>query len=303
MNKKKLSVRLRQHWQLYLMIAPAFLYIAIFHYIPIYGLLGAFENYKPYKGYFGSDWVGLQHFKKFFNTNAFATVVPNTIKLSLYGLIAGFPLPIILAICLNYVPSLRFKKLVQNITYAPHFISLVVLVSILQNFLGANYGLVNNVREAMGMSRELFLSSPKLFPHFYVWSGVWQGVGWGSIIYISALAGVDPSLHESARIDGASILQRIRHIDIPSILPLAVTMLIMNTGHIMSVGFDKVYLMQNSLNLTSSEVISTYVYKQGLLSGDFSFSTAVGLFNTIINVILLVSVNKIVARMNEGQGL
>lgn len=299
MKKKKLSIRLKTHWELYMMLAPAFFYILIFHYIPIHGLLGAFENYKPYKGFFGSDWVGLQHFKKFFQTNAFWTVVPNTIKLSLYGLIAGFPLPIILAMCLNYIPSLRFKKLVQNVTYAPHFISLVVMVAMINNFLGVNYGLVNNIREAFGLGREQFLTDAGLFPHIYVWTGVWQGVGWGSIVYISALAGVDPELHESARIDGASILQRIRHIDFPAILPLAVTMLIMNAGHIMSVGFDKIYLMQNSLNLSTSEVISTYVYKQGLGSANYGYATAVGLFTAIVNLIMLVIVNTISRHLSE----
>lgn len=299
MAKKKLSVRLKQHWQLYLMLAPAVLYIAIFHYVPIYGLLGAFENFKPYKGYFGSDWVGLKNFKRFFSSNAFAQVVPNTLRISIYSLIASFPLPIVLALCLNYIPSVRFKKLVQNATYAPHFISVVVLVSMISNFFGVSYGLVNNIREAMGLERVLYLGSESFFPHVYVWSGVWQGVGWGSIIYISALSGIDPELHESAVIDGASILQRIRYIDYPSILPVAVTLLIMNTGHIMSVGFDKIYLMQNSLNLNVSEVISTYVYKRGLVSAEYSYGTAVGLFTSVVNLIMLVTVNIVSKRVNE----
>ena len=281
------------------MLLPAVLYIAIFHYVPIYGLIGAFENYKPHRGYFGSEWVGLDNFRRFFTTNAFSQIVPNTVRLSLYSLIAGFPMPIILALCLNYIPSQRFKKLVQNITYAPHFISLVVLVAMLDNFFGVDYGLINNVRSAIGLERELYLGNEALFPHLYVWSGVWQGVGWGSIIYISALSSVDPMLHESAVIDGASILQRIRYIDIPSILPVAVTMLIMNAGHIMSVGFDKVYLMQNSLNMNVSEVISTYVYKRGLLNTQYSYATAVGLFTAIVNLAMLVTVNIISKKVNE----
>ena len=299
MNSGKLGARVKRHWQLYLMLLPAVAYIAVFHYAPIYGLLGAFENFKPYKGYFGSEWVGLAHFRRFFASNTFDKIVLNTIKLSLYSLLAGFPMPIILALCLNYIPSLRFKKLVQNVTYAPHFVSIVVLVSMINSFFGLDYGLVNNIREMLGMERLLFLGDASMFPHLYVWSGVWQGVGWGSIIYISALTGVDPELHESAIVDGASILQRIRFIDIPCILPVAVTLLIMDAGKVMSVGFDKIYLMQNSLNLGVSEVISTYVYKRGILDAQYSYSTAVGLFTAVVNLILLLTVNTISKKLNE----
>ena len=299
MRSKKLLLRIKKHWQLYLLLLPAVLYVAIFNYAPMYGLLGAFEDFKPYLGYLHSKWVGLRHFQRFFNSNAFAQIVPNTIKLSVYSLAAGFPIPIILALCLNYIPSARYKKLVQNITYAPHFISVVVLVSMINVFFGMDAGLINNIREMLGMKRIFFTGDADLFRHLYVWSGVWQGMGWGSIIYISALTSVDPGLHESAIVDGASILQRIRYIDLPTIVPVIVTLLILDAGKIMSVGFDKVFLMQNSLNLSTSEVIATYVYKRGLLNAEYGYSTAVGLFNSVINLILLVTVNQISKKVSD----
>ncbi len=299
MRNKKMLLRIKKHWQLYLLLLPAVLYVAVFDYAPMYGLLGAFENFKPYLGYLRSEWVGFLHFERFFSTNAFAKIVPNTIKLSVYSLVAGFPIPIILALCLNYVPSVKFKKLVQNITYAPHFISVVVLVSMVNVFFGTNNGLINGIRDSLGMDRILFIGDPDIFRHLYVWSGVWQGMGWGSIIYISALSSVDPGLHESAIVDGASILQRIRYIDIPTIVPVIVTLLILDAGKVMSVGFDKVFLMQNSLNLSASEVIATYVYKRGLLNAEYGYSTAVGLFNSVINLILLITVNQISKKVSD----
>lgn len=273
------------------LISSCCLYLILFNYAPLYGLIIAFKDYKPYLGYWESPFVGFGNFIRFFNSNKFGQVLPNTIILSFYSLIAGFPFPIILALCLNYLPSARIKKLVQNITYAPYFISTVVLVSMLTIFFSQSSGLVNNIRDLFGLERLLFMGDPKAFRHLYVWSGVWQSIGWNSIIYFASLSNVDESLHEAAIVDGATILQRIRYIDLPSIRPVIVTLFIMNTGKLMSIGFEKAYLMQNSLNMDTSEIISTYVYKIGLLNQQYSYSTAINLFNSVINLILMFSVN------------
>lgn len=291
--------RVCRHWQLYVLILPALLYIIIFHYLPIYGIIIAFEDFKPYSGYLGSPFVGLKHFIRFFNSNQIGTIIPNTILISLYSLVIGFPFPILLALCLNYVPSLRFKKLVQNVTYAPHFISSVVLVSMLSVFLGQSEGLVNNLRAVLGMDRILFLGEAPMFRSIYVWSGIWQGTGWSSIIYFAALSSVDYSQHEAAIIDGASILQRVRYVDIPTILPTIVTLFIMETGKMMNVGFEKAFLMQNDLNISRSELIATYVYKIGLLNQQYSYSTAINLFNSVVNLILIFTVNAISKKLTE----
>lgn len=288
-----------QHWQLYLLLAPAVLYLIIFNYAPLYGLIIAFEDFKPYLGYLGSPFVGFENFVRFFNSNKFSQVLPNTVILSLYSLLAGFPFPIILALCLNYIPSLKFKKFVQNITYAPYFISTVVLVSMLNIFFSQSTGLINNIRAVFGLERILYMGEPSAFRHLYVWSGVWQTIGWNSIIYFASLSNVDESLHEAAIVDGATILQRIRYIDLPSIRPVIVTLFIMNSGKLMSIGFEKAYLMQNSLNISASEIISTYVYKIGLLNQQYSYSTAINLFNSVINLILLLSVNAISKKLSE----
>lgn len=298
-QQKPLKLRLIQHWQLYLLLLPAVTYLILFHYAPLYGLIIAFQDYKPYLGYWDSPFVGFQNFIRFFQSNKFGQVLPNTLLLSFYSLLAGFPFPIILALSLNYIPSLRFKKLVQNITYAPYFISTVVLVSMLTIFFSQSNGLVNNVRESLGLERILFMGDADAFRHLYVWSGVWQSVGWNSIIYFASLANVDESLHEAAIVDGATICQRIRYIDLPSIRPVIVTLFIMNTGKLMSIGFEKAYLMQNSLNMTSSEIISTYVYKIGLLNQQYSYSTAINLFNSAVNLILLLTVNTISKKLSD----
>lgn len=298
-SKRKLRIRLKQHWQLYLLLAPPMLYLLIFNYAPLYGLIIAFEDYKPYLGYLKSPFVGLQNFARFFNSNKFGQVLPNTVILAFYSLLASFPFPIILALCLNYIPSSRFKKAVQNVTYAPHFISTVVMVSMLNIFFAQSTGLVNNVRDALGLDRLLFMGEAGAFRHLYVWSGIWQMCGWDSIIYFASLAGVDESLHEAAIVDGATITQRIRFIDLPSLKPTIVTLFIMNTGKIMSIGFEKAYLMQNSLNLETSEIIATYVYKIGLLNQQYSYSTAINLFNSIVNLILLLTVNVISKKLSD----
>ena len=299
-KRKSLKKALKQHWQLYIFLIPIVVYMAFFEYAPMYGVQIAFKDFKPYLGITGSEWNNLEHFKRFFTTNSFSTILPNTLILSIYRLVAGFFPPIILAICLNYIPNLKYKKLVQNMTYAPHFISLVVLVNLITVFFGTSNGLVNNILESMGHERIFFLGDGNTFRHLFVWSGVWQGVGWSSIIFLANLTNVNPELHEAARVDGATIMQRIRYIDLPCLKPIIITMLILDAGKVMSVGFDKVYLMQNSFNLDASEIISTYVYKRGLLNAQFGYSAAVGLFNSVVNMVLLLTTNKISKKFNES---
>ena len=298
-ERKVLVKRLKSHWQLYLFLLPMLVYLFVFDYIPLYGIQIAFRNFKPTLGILGSEWVGLKYFTQFFDSNMFSVIVPNTLVLSLYSLIAGVLPPIILALCLNYIPSAKYKKIVQNVTYAPHFISLVVLVSLIQAFFSTSTGLVNNILEHLGQEEIFFLGNPQTFRHIYVWSGVWQSVGWSSIIYLANLTNVNPELHEAARVDGATIMQRIRYIDIPTIMPVIVTIFIMSTGKLMSLGFDKAYLLQNNFNLETSELISTYVYKRGLLHSQYSYSTAVGLFNSVINLILILMTNAISKKLTE----
>ena len=301
LTKKKLSKRITENWQLYVLILPALVYLVIFAYGPMLGISIAFKDFKPHKGIFGSDWVGLKHFERFFAMNKFKLAFKNTITLSLYSLIAGFPLPIILAMLLNSCPYLRLKKTVQTVTYAPHFISMVVIVGMLRVFFSPTTGLIGHILRAMGLidGPLMVLTDPGAFAHLYVWSGVWQGMGWSSIIYLGALTGVDPSLHESAVIDGANKLQRILHIDLPAITPTIVVLLVLNCGSIMNVGFEKVFLLQNSLNLSASETIATYVYKVGIQDSQYSFSTAINLFNSVINFVLLIIVNSISRALGE----
>ncbi len=283
---------MKRNWLLYVFLLPAALYIAIFHYGPMYGLQIAFRDYKAVNGIWGSKWVGLKWIKTFMDTPRFWMIFKNTLGISLYSLVS-FPFPIILAVFLNNVRNVRRKKFVQTVTYMPHFISTVVLVGMLSMFLSPRNGIVNLLVGLFGGSSDTyFMGQADYFPHIYVWSGIWQGMGWGSIIYVAALAGVDQELHDAAQVDGANKLQRIWHIDLPSILPTIIIMLILRLGHIMGVGYEKVYLMQNSLNITSSEVISTYVYKMGLQDQRFSYSAAIGLFNNVINFIVLIVANK-----------
>lgn len=298
-RRKALSVQLKRHWQLYVFLIPAVVSMAVFHYGPMYGLILAFKDYKPYLGYLGSPWVGFKNFMRFFQSNRFTQVMSNTMILSAYSMIAGFPLPIVLAVCLNYVPSVRLKKTVQNITYAPHFVSTVVVVSMLNIFFARDYGLVNNIREMLGLERILYMGSTTAFRHLYVWSGVWQGVGWSSVIYFSSLSAIDETLHDVAQVDGASIIQRIRYIDLPMLKPTIVTLLILRTGDLLSVGFDKVYLMQNSLNSPVSEVISTYTYSMGIGSQQYGYSVAIGMFESVVNLIMVLTVNQISKKLSE----
>jgi putative aldouronate transport system permease protein len=304
-NKPPLTKRKRgfnnfPNFELYLFLLPAFLYFVIFHYAPIYGLQIAFKDFNPAKGIMGSPFVGFDNFRQFFESYHFFRLIRNTLGISLYSLALGFPIPIILSLMLNEVKGNRFKKAVQMVTYAPHFISVVVLVGMLAAFLKTPNGLINQFRTLFGMDPVAFLSEEGLFQTVYVLSGIWQNAGWGTVIYLAALSGIDPELHEAALIDGATRLQRIVHINLPGILPMIIILLILNAGRIMSVGFEQVYLMQNPLNLGSSEVISTYVYKSGLQDFRLSFASAVGLFNSAVNFLVLVIVNTIAAKSGES---
>ena len=296
---KKAWKRGIRNWQLYLMFLPVFLYFLIFHYFPMYGIQIAFKDFSGALGIWESPWVGMAHFERFFNSSNFGETIYNTITISLYTLVVSFPAPILLALMLNEVKSRFFKKTVQTITYAPYFISVVVLAGMVILFLSPQSGLFNQVHRALGWESVNYMYEGKYFKTIYVLSGVWQNTGWGSIIYLSALAGIDPALHEAAVIDGASRLKRIWHINLPGILPTVCIMLIMNCGSLMNVGFEKVFLLMNDINRSAAEVISTYVYKVGLQQSQYSFSTAIGLFNSLINFILLITVNTVVKRMDQ----
>lgn len=288
-----------RNWQLYVMVLPAVLYLIIFRYKPMYGVILAFKKYKASLGIWGSPWAGLEQFERLFSSYWFPIIMNNTLTLSLLGLALGFPFPILLALMLNEVRNAGYRKTVQTITYAPHFISVVVLCGMIHIFLSPEYGVFNHFIRALGGEPVFFMQKGHVFKWIYVLSGIWQSTGWGSIIYFAALSSVDPALLEAAQIDGATRLKRIWHINIPSILPTIIILLILNCGSLLSVGYEKVYLLQTDANLSNSEVISTYVYKMGLIRNDYSFSTAVGLFNSAINCTLLVLVNFIARRVGE----
>jgi putative aldouronate transport system permease protein len=301
-KKRTPFTKIRKGWRLYALIALPLLYIIVFKYVPMYGAQIAFKNFIVTKGILGSEWVGFKHFVRFFHSYDFWRLMSNTIVLSVYSLVAGFPFPILLALSLNYVRNKFFQKSVQMVTYAPHFISVVVMVGIILEMLDPRIGIVNTVLKLLGLDTVNFMGVPEYFKSIYVWSGIWQSVGFGCIIYLAALSGIDPSLHEAAVVDGATKLQRMWHIDIPGIMPLAIIILIMNTGYMLDVGFEKVLLMQNPLNLRTSEVIDTYVYKVGLASQamNYSYSSAIGLFKSVINLILLILVNKIAQKTKQA---
>lgn len=299
-SKKSAISRMLKCWQLYVFLLPSVAGLIIFAYVPMYGVQLAFREYNPIDGILGSEWVGLEHFQRFFNSPQFKDLLTNTLGISLYSLIVGFPIPILLALGLNQVMNTKFKKTVQTVTYAPFFISTVVLVGMLNIFLSTDGGLVNQFLGFLGKEPVLFMGQEKAWRHIYVLSGIWQSMGWNAVIYIAALSGVSPELHEAATVDGATKLQRIWHIDIPSILPTIVITLILSCGSIMSIGFEKAYLMQNPLNLGTSEIIATYIYKVGLVDANYGYSTAVGLFNSLINCILLVTVNKAAKKMGQS---
>ena len=290
-----------RNWELYLIALPPVLYFVVFKYVPMYGAQIAFRSFQPGRGIWGSPWVGLEQFARFLSSSKFTVVLGNTIVLSLYKLIAGFPIPIILALALHYCTIPRFRKTVQMVTYAPHFISVVVVAGIVVQLLSPRVGIVNRALELLGGQSIHFMGEPLYFKSIYVWSDIWQEMGWGSIIFLAALAGISQELHEAAIADGATKLQRIRYIDIPGILPTATILLLLNVGRIMFIGFEKVLLLQNPLNLSTSEIIDTYVYKIGLASPvpNFSYSTAIGLFSSAIGFVLLVVVNRIARAVGE----
>lgn len=302
-GKKSLTERMKKNvkanWQLYTLLLPALTYFVIFHYVPMYGVQIAFKDFYANLGITGSPWVGFEHFTRFFDSYYFWRLLKNTIILNLYGLLL-FPLPIIFALMLNELRNGAFKKWTQTLTYAPHFISVVVIVGMLVAFLDPITGIINHALVALGGQPIDFLTSPGWFRHIFVWSGQWQSLGWGTIIYLAALAGVNPELHEAAKVDGASRMQRILNINIPSILPTVIVLFILNIGSFMAIGFEKVLLLQNSLNSSTSDVIQTFVYQTGLLEGQYSFAAAIGLFESAINIVLLVTVNYIARKTSEN---
>ena len=282
----------------YLLLIPALIYLIIFCYAPMYGIQIAFKNDRGSLGIMGSKWVGFKHFINFVTGFNFWTLVKNTLTLSVYSLLVTFPIPIILALVLNEL-SPKLKKFTQTVLYAPHFLSTVVLVGMMLVMFSKSSGVINTILEALGFERYYFFGEPEAFSRLYVWSSVWQNMGWNAIIYIAALSGIDSTLHEAAEIDGANRIQRILHINIPCILPTIIIMLIMAVGNIASVGYEKAFLMQNDLNISVSEIISTYVYKRGIVQSNYSFSAAVGLFNNVINVIMLLIANTISRKVSE----
>lgn len=304
-NKQKVKLKTKknrkiiQNWQLYIFILPALLYFIIFHYVPMYGIQIAFKDYVPSLGFLGSEWVGLKHFERFFDSYYFWDLLKNTLGISIYELVVGFPLPILLALLLNEAKDGIYKRTVQTVTYAPHFISVVVISGMIIAFLSPTTGIINHIIQFFGLEPIAFMSDPAWFKTVYVLSGVWQSTGWGTIIYLAALSGVDPQQHEAAIVDGASRFQRIIYINIPTLVPTMIILLIMNLGNIMALGFEKILLLQNPLNMESSNVIATFVYQAGLLDAQYSFAAAVGLFNAVINAILLIAVNQIARKTSE----
>ncbi len=288
-----------RNWQLYLMFLPVLIYFIVYHYVPMYGIQIAFRKFSGAKGIWGSPWRGTYYFERFFKSAFCGQIIGNTLLLSLYSLVAGFPAPIILSLLLNEVRSKVYKKAVQTVTYAPHFISTVVMCSMIILFLSPTGGFINKFIELMGGQAVYFMGTPQYFRAIYVISGIWQNTGWSAIIYSAALTSIDPQQHEAAIIDGANRVQRIWYINIPGILPTAVILLIMSCGSIMSVGFEKAFLLANDLNISKAEIISTYVYKRGLIDHDYSMSTAIGLFNSVINLTLLLLVNTICRRLGQ----
>jgi putative aldouronate transport system permease protein len=297
-QNKSFLVRILRSRELWMFCLPGIIITLIFHYWPIYGVQIAFRDYSFRRGIWGSAWVGWDHFARFFKNPFAAQIIWNTLVISFYSLAAGFPIPIILALMLNSFRHKRYGKAIQMVTYAPHFISVVVMAGMLILFLSPRVGFVNKIIEIFGGDPVNFMGVAGAWRHIYVWSGVWQGMGWGSVVYLAALAGVNPELHEAAIVDGASKFQRIIHIDLPSILPVTIMLLILSFGSIFSVGFEKAYALQNSMNLSVSEIISTYVYKVGIIQADMSFSAAVGLFNSAVNAVLLVTVNWVAGKFS-----
>ncbi|HJC22487.1 MAG TPA: ABC transporter permease subunit [Candidatus Eisenbergiella merdavium] len=295
---RRIKDAIKKDWQLWLMILPALLYIIIFCYGPMYGIQLAFRKYDFSKGLTGGDWVGFQYFIQYFESPMFFTTLRNTFVISFFTLVCGFPVPIMLALVINSLKQKRLKRVVQTAVYMPYFISTVVMVAILQILLSPSTGVMSHLLRGMHLIPESvnLLGTPSAFVPVYVLSGIWQSAGWNSIIFIAALSSVDGQLYDAAKVDGASRWQQVIHVELPAIVPTIIILLIMNMGRVLSVGFEKVFLMQNDLNLSVSEVISTYVFNIGVQSGQFSFGSAVGLFNTVINFAFLMIANMISKR-------
>jgi putative aldouronate transport system permease protein len=290
--------RITKHWQLYFVIAVPFVWLFIFHYLPMFGIVIAFKDYNLGKGILGSPWAGLKHFKNFVNSYQFPRLMGNTLGLSVYQILAGILPPIILALSINYSRVKAVGKTVQMLTYMPHFISTVLIVTIVTQLLSLN-GAVNNLLKAMGQKPFLFLGAPSWFKSIYVWSGIWQNSGYSAIIYLAAISSINPELYEAAIVDGASLWQRIIHIDIPAILPTTVILLILSTGRVLNIGIEKAFLLQNAMNMQASDIISTYVYRVGLVSMQYSYSTAIGLMQSFVSLILILAVNATARKLGE----
>ncbi len=299
--RRRDKLRLGRYWQLYLLLLLPVVYLVIFAYYPMTGIQLAFKKYSAPVGIWGSQWVGLKNFEKFVNSYQFWPILRNTLTLSFYSIVAALPTPILLALALNAVRNRGLKRGVQLATYMPNFISTVVMVGILKQLLHPRLGIVAIFADMLGVTIPDMFASSAAFPHLYVWSNVWQKTGWSSIIYLAALASVDPEHHEAAIVDGASRFQRVLHIDLPVILPTATIMLILSMGQVMSIGFERVFLMQTDLNLATSEIISTYVYKVGFVGRpDYGYSTAINLFNSVVNLVLIVGANTVSKRMGDS---
>ncbi len=299
--KKKINyaVYLKNNWQLYVLILPAIIYFVVFNYMPLYGIQIAFKDFKAVFGISGSKWVGLKNFENFFHAYYFKRLLTNTLLLNVYNLLWSFPIPIILSILLNQIKGPRIKRFIQTSIYVPYFISTVVLAGMLYIFLSPTSGILNVLRQALGMKAVDFMSDAKAFRSIYIISGIWQSAGWGTILYIASLSGVDPSLYEAAEIDGASIWQKIRYIDIPSIVPVIVMVFILDCGKLLSSNTDKALVMQTPGNIPTSDIIGVYVYNVGLGSGQFSYTTAIGLFINVINFVIIITANQISKKISD----
>lgn len=299
-KKRRVWLRLKQSAPLYLLLAPAVIVFLIFTYAPMYGVVIAFKDYKPAEGIWGSEWVGFANFLTFFRSFQFWPTIRNTLVISLYTIAVTFTLPVLLALMCNQMHALRFKKFFQVSTYLPHFISTVVMCGMILLFLSPSNGMIAKVLELVGIELPNLMGSAAAFPHIYVWSEVWQHLGWDSILYVAALSAVDPTLYEAATVDGATKFHKVLYIDIPSLIPTITIMFILRMGSVMNVGFEKAFLLQNTLNGSTSELISTYVYKIGLVKSQYSLSAAIGMFNNVINMILLLAVNAISRKVSEN---
>lgn len=298
-GKRILPMSIQKNWELYLMITPVVVYFIFLQYLPMYGIQIAFKDFYAVKGITGSPWIGFENFERFFRSYQFPIVLKNTVGISLYEILVGFPFPILLALIVNEMRSGPFKNITQTVTYAPHFLSVVVLCGMVMEMLSPTVGVVNVLIKALGGKAVYFMTNPAAFKTIYVFSGIWQNAGYDSILYIAALAGIDVQLYEAATVDGASKWKKLLYVTLPGLIPTVTIMFILRMGSVMSVGFTKVYLLQNDLNLSASEVISTYVYKKGLLGSEFSFASAVDLFNAVINMTMLVIVNKLSKKVGE----